>query len=213
MALERTLTAEGWIVSIVGAPPVFAGSFSWASRPNPATTPVGAQFRATDMGNATFTNTGTYWRPIGGAITLAQLATPASVTGTTTETALATVVVPGGLLGASGVLRVTPAFTLPSNANNKTLSLRLGGQLASQYVITTVSAGLQMLLHIRNRTASTQVSSNAGAGSIGLGSGGVGFGALTVDTTVDQPLIISATLGSAADTVTLESYSVEALVP
>src|SRR5687767_4986995 len=61
-------------------------------------------------------------------------ASPAAIahTGTTDETVVATVVIPGGLMGTNGRLRVTSLWTWPNSANSKTVRVRFSGLSGTQ---------------------------------------------------------------------------------
>lgn len=136
---------------------------------------------------------------------LANKAVPASVTGTVAETALATITIPGGLMGPNGSIRVTPIFSITNNANNKSLGIKLGGQSIFAIGLTTNSA-YQAIATARNRGSQSAQLSTSGGGYAAV------FTANTnVDTSVDQVLTINGTLANAADTITLEGYTVEVL--
>lgn len=140
-------------------------------------------------------------------IILAQSAVPASVTGTTVETVLASIVVPGGIMGQNGILRITAFWSYPNSANNKSCRIKLGGvQLNS--VGNTTSVSLQTMVLIRNRGAANSQICIAGSG---VGSSAIAPAVGAVDTTVDQVLAITGTLALDTETITLEGYTVEVL--
>jgi len=147
---------------------------------------------------------------------LKQSAVPASVTGTVSETTLATIAIPAGADGPNGLTRVTTKWTIPSNANTKTPRIRLGG--VSGTVVATVShttnttAFLQVDIENRGATNSqfSQPRGNRGTDTVMTVFAPV---ASAVDMSVAQSVVISGQLGSAGDTMTLESYTVELLNP
>jgi len=146
------------------------------------------------------------WRPVG------QSSVAASVTGTTSETTLATIPIAAGAMGNNGRLRITALWTVPNNANNKTARARLG--VSGPQVITatvTTQASLLVSRDVGNRnSASAQVCYGAGqTGSIGPSTTAVST--FTVNTAAAFDVCLTATLGNSADTMTLESYSVEIL--
>lgn len=143
----------------------------------------------------------------------ASAATGMSVTGSTNETALATISIPAGAMGANGILRVTLLVTGTNNANTKTIRIRLGGISGSQFFAASIASTLttrsQIQIQNRNSQASQVAHANATLNSFQSTSGGV-FTA-SVDTSAAQDLVISGQLGTGTDTLTLESYLVEIL--
>jgi hypothetical protein len=144
-----------------------------------------------------------------GPITLAQSGVASSVTGTTAETTLASVTIPGGMMGVNGVLRVTFLTNNTNNVNSKTFRLKIGGVTVMPYTYGG-SAQAQQMFILRNRGAQnvqTFLNSNA-----------VVFGTTTAttvntnfDMSVDQVLSITGQLAVGTDSMTLESYTVEVL--
>lgn len=145
----------------------------------------------------------------------ASAASGMSVTGTTSETILATVQIPGGAMGANGIIRVTSLWSMTSSANTKTLTWRfgaagagIGGTTYSGTPVTTSSLFHDMRL-VRNITASTQKGLSSGNPTGGLG---VSSGALvtsSVNTANAAEVAFTATLTNTGETITLESYLVE----
>lgn len=138
---------------------------------------------------------------------IAQSAVPSPVTGTVAETTLASITIPGGAMGPNGALRISLAFSVTNSANNKTFRAKLGGQTFLLYTVGATNMFLAAPL-IRNRGAQNVqlVQNNANAG---LGAASVAPANANVDTSVDQVLTITAQLASAAETITLEAYTVE----
>jgi hypothetical protein len=179
---------------------------TWAARPS---NPVpGMRICVTNLGNRVFVWTGGVWAP---ASMLPFAHTNASVlTGNTGgTTTLATITVPGGMLGPNGFIRLYAMFSYPATANAKTFRLQHNGVTmffndngGSASAIQTLWGGIT----IRNKNSqSVQVGHPAyGASSSARVAG-------AVDTTVDSTLTITAAT-VAPDVVTLESYTVE-IVP
>jgi hypothetical protein len=139
-------------------------------------------------------------------IILAQSAVAVSLTGTTAETALASIPIPAGLIGKNGTIRIFALFTYTNSANAKTMNAKLGGQLLfSNSSSTTVSQQPIIITHNRN-SLSSQITSNSSSGATTASPN-----ATTVDTSVDQVLQLTGTLASSGETITLESYTVEIL--
>lgn len=142
---------------------------------------------------------------------LAQSAVAVPHTGTTNETALATIAIPAGAMGANGSLRITSLWSYTNSANNKTIQVKLGGT-AFFTAINTTTASYNDQTIIRNRTIATQVSHLANAGSrIGTSGSAPTTGAINM--AVAQNLTLTATLANTGETITLEGYTVEILNP
>lgn len=177
---------------------------TWANRP---TSPrLGQRIRLTDYGNREFYWNGTVWQQLG-AQPWAQSATPVSVTGTLTETTLATITIPGGMMGPNGSLRIRALFGGTNSANSKTMRVRLAGSaMATSAGFTTSDYALHQVL-VANRNAQNSQLASYGTAQAGTGSVTV----TAVDTSVDQLLTITGQLASAGETLTLQSFLVEAL--
>lgn len=135
----------------------------------------------------------------------AAAATP--LTGTITETSLGSIVLPGGLLGPSGLLRITAAYSA-TGAANKTIRINFGGiDLAAGYTISTAGAFSALKVRtLQNTGESRQVYWNSW-GETGANAAAIGVAA--VDSTADQVIDFRGLLASAADSLTLEAWTVE----
>jgi hypothetical protein len=143
---------------------------------------------------------------------LDQSGAPSTVTGTTNETTLATVTVPAGAVLARGALRITSLWSMTNNANVKTLLARLAGVNIGGGVGTSSVATFFGQQVIWNRSATnSQVMRPAVATSFGTSTSAVLTAA--VDMTAAQNLTFTGTLANAADSITLEAYTVEVLNP
>lgn len=139
--------------------------------------------------------------------TILSKGTPTSVTGTTTETTLASVTIPGGTIGPNGLVEVLLGATMTSNTNAKSVRVRLGGTEVQLVVIATAVAGFRGSFGITNAGAqNAQFALTGGASGYGVYAAGVNR--MAVDTSVDQSLTITVSLASAADTFALESAHV-----
>lgn len=148
-------------------------------------------------------------------VVLAALATGWSHTGDTLETALVTIPIAAGLMSANAVLRIGTLWSFTNSANNKTPRIRLGGIAGTQFfnAVFTTNASYTESRSIRNRGATNSQVGTA-AGSIAT-AGGTGTAVTTgaVDMSVAQDLVLSGQCANAGETITLESYTVELLVP
>ncbi len=144
------------------------------------------------------------WRVLGAS------AVASSVTGTTTKTALATVSIPGGVIGANGRLRVTCHFSTTASTNNKTLSWEYGATAFLNFTQNGATIGgyrdQREMANVNAENAQKSWWSSQAPFGIGINSVSTGAG---VDSTVSQDLVFYGTLANAGETITLESYVVE----
>jgi hypothetical protein len=143
---------------------------------------------------------------------LAQSAVPSSVTGTTTETVLATINIPAGAVGPNGYVRITADWSLTSNADTKNFRMRLGGNtIGSSYTLNAAQSTFFSDAAVYNQNSQssqyTRFRGNTG------GQYNVSTGSLTANMATAQSLTLTAQLGTSTDTVTLLSYTVEILNP
>lgn len=148
---------------------------------------------------------GVRWRPVGAFATLQP---NASVTGTTAETTLASVTIPGGLLGEDGAIRVYALYSFAGTAGTKTSRMRFGGTSFAAASGVAADVGRCTVRTITNINQSSQ----RGAAEISFSDTGSGAIVLTsIDTSADRPLNINAQLANAADSATLVKVIVEVL--
>jgi len=138
------------------------------------------------------------------------------LTGSTSETALATIAIPAGAMGANGQLRIITLWSMTNNANNKYPRIRLGGISGTIYLGATQSsvASQKTQTIIRNRNSQSSQIGFAASGTLGaygVGPTTVANVTSAVDTSAAQDLVISGQLATGTDTLTLESYTVEIL--
>lgn len=180
---------------------------TWATRPA-ASSSAGryAFFTMPDGRKVAMVSDGARWRPVH---SYAVLQPNASVTGTLTETTLATVSLPGTLLGSDGAVRITAIFGFTGTAGIKTMRAKFGGVtfVNSGPAVSTLSASINRT--IANLTASSQIAIPVTAAEGSALASSVVTGA--VDTTVDQPLVITVQLANVADSATLYKLIVEVL--
>jgi hypothetical protein len=148
-------------------------------------------------------------------MTLKASAQAATLTGTLTETALATIKVPARAMGTDGRIRVTALWSMPNSANNKTFRVRFGGMSGTAFHQETYGSGVQssrVVIEIANRGAvNAQVGGPAGYAGVGTNSGAPILSAVNTDADVD--VCLTAQLANTGETVKLESYLVELMMP
>jgi len=139
-----------------------------------------------------------------------------SVTGTTSETNLAALLIPGGTMGRNGFVQVAAFFSYPNNSNSKTYQIRFsttaggvtGGIMGQGQNVTTTLTSQGMWI-IRNNNATNAQSSYGGAGMTPFSAIPNGPFTLAQDTTVNQYVNINGILAVGTDTLTLiHAYAV-----
>jgi hypothetical protein len=139
---------------------------------------------------------------------LGASAVAVSHTGSTAKTTLAIITVPGGAMGANGMLRITSLWSHTNSANNKTPRVEFGG---TQYYggNVTTAATSRMFRTIANRNAENSQVGGAESAVFNWGSTSSALTTGAVDTSVDQYLVFSGQLANSGDSIALESYLVE----
>lgn len=146
------------------------------------------------------------WRVVGAS------AVAAPITGSLTETTLASVTIPAGAMGPNGILRITTLWSVTNSVNNKTLRVYLGGAGGTLYhnVVFTTSASQRHQVQIHNRNSqSSQVGYTPGGATGGWGPSTSAIQTSAINMALSQTILMRGLLGDVADTITLESYSVE----
>ena len=168
--------------------------YTWKNKP--ATAPLGQVICITDIGENGILcrGNGTKWVRFHTTI-LYNLGTPVVLTGTTAETTLLTITIPAALMGKIGRLNLLSFFALTNNANNKTLRAKIGANTLNVAGAASLAAtGFNFwLLNLNSATAQRNNSSTLFA----------------IDTTVSMDLIITGQLANAADSMTLNTLTLE----
>lgn len=148
---------------------------------------------------------------------LGASAVAATAPADTNENILATISLPAGVMGINGVLRIWSRWTVTASANAKTLRIRLGGIGGTAHFLQAFGATdvtQRDCTEIANRgSASSQIGRVNAAGSGGFGASTGAFTTSSIDTTVATTLVLTGVKASAGETLTLESYLVELLLP
>ena len=140
--------------------------YTWANKPSVA--PSGQIICITDVGEngALFRGNGTKWVRMHN-IRYYDLGAAVSLTGTTSETTLASFTVNGGLMGAKGKLKIWPLLSMTNNANGKTFKLKMDGNVIYGNTRTN-ETHIQFVSIVRN--ANSESSQKIGTGvTAGLG--------------------------------------------
>lgn len=237
MAQTRTLTsADGWTLLAVGPGPVIAkvdagrgeiiiaqqapaaayrqaGSGHVAGSAESGMLPAGSGLYARASGSMTVTVTADTLLPAQSRFqTLAQSSVAVAGAADTNENVLASIIVPGNSLGPNGRLRLTTAWSLTNNANNKTLRARLGGLagVAFSSVVAASALSYVMRTDIANRNnAASQIGGLSLGGGMGLAT--VALPTATIDTSADALLVLTGQKATAGDSLVLEWFILESL--
>ena len=134
----------------------------------------------------------------------------------TSEDILATINVPAGAMGLSGQVRLRGLVTVNSNANAKTVQVRLGGIAGTVYLSKNAASvttyPFEIMLANRG-VANSQTSYQDVTGLAFNSLSGNAKVTSAIDTTVAQTIVITGQKAVAGDTITLESYLVELIIP
>jgi hypothetical protein len=129
---------------------------------------------------------------------------PVPVTGTTVETVVATITVPGGVLGPNGFLEIPFALAFAGTASSRTTRIRLNGVELWTYPATLGGGqAVRGIVTINNAgSVSAQVGSN---NPNGLGLSGGALPTASVNTAANTTLTITMQNSTTADISTLTS--------
>jgi len=168
--------------------------YTWANKPSVA--PLGQIICVTDVGENGILcrGDGAKWIRMH-PVNLYNLATPVVLTGTTSETTMLTVSIPASLMNKRGRANVIVQLSLTNNANAKTVRVKIGGQQVAAITSTnqSLSAFSSWLLNLNSETSQKSNS----------------IASFTVDTTIANDLVITGQLANAADSMTLNTLSLE----
>lgn len=192
-------------------------NLTWAQRPNAAQYQNEIIYISDiGIGGSYWASNGTYWSPLNGEVTLAQSGATVSLTGTTSETVLATYTLPGGLMSANGQLEVWFTTSYTNSANSKTLRVRhssVGGGVAGDiyyYCTHTATESCMSITCIRSANSTT---AQKGFGIGSSASAGVGTMAATLRSLTrglqnDSDIVLTAQLALSSETINVISYSI-----
>lgn len=173
----------------------------------------------TDIGPAGsyWISNGTRWQPLGGSCLLAISQVASSVTGTTSETNLASVTIPSGIFSDNGQIEVFLLWSYTNNANSKAPRVRfgqstdaLGGNVYYNPSVST-SNTLQSFLIIKNNNTTTSqygFANNTGSGYATSTGSVISSSWNTSSPTYNMGVHFNGALTNSGDTLTLEGYSI-----
>lgn len=132
------------------------------------------------------------------------------LTGSTAETTLATVSLPGGTLGPNGRLRITSLWSYTNNANLKNPRVKFGG---TQFFLFggSTQQSMEAITIIRNRNAQNSQVAAAAVNQPTMGPGNAPVLTAAIDTSASQNILFTGQLAVGTDTIALEAYLIEAM--
>ena len=125
-----------------------------------------------------------------------------SLTGTATETTAATINV---ISGNTGTFRLTLCTSCTSNANVKTVRVKIGSTTVQTITLDSTTASQSMGIQTVGRGASSQFTFP----SLVLNCTASGGVASTENLSANNTLVVTLQLGTITDTITLESWALE----
>ena len=130
-------------------------------------------------------------------------------TGDTAEYPLGSAVIPAGIMGIGGQLRVNFAYSHDNSINNKTFRAYFGGVLIYTDIENTNSLNQSYTLRIRNQNSySAQLVSSNSEWTPALFNPDA---AIAVNTALSQIFLFTGQLAAAAGTLSLDSMTIEVL--
>lgn len=188
----------------------YEDAFTWATKPSAASN-KDRIIRITNIGTngSFFQSNGTRWFPVFGDVTLACDGVGYTATGTTSETELVSVTIPGGLMSSNGQLEVVSYWSETNNANAKTIRMKIGGfSGTSMNTITSVSFfTMNNLLIIRNDN-STTAQRGMPSSTTGVGTSTTSVSTAAIDTSVDFQLTFTGQVTVITDSVRVVAFHV-----
>ena len=134
----------------------------------------------------------------------------AALTGTTAETTMATINVPGNLLGPKGVLVLTTLWSATAVGGTKTQRAKFGGTTLWTGTMAANALGSYLgIVQIANRNATNSQIATPPTITSGYGQNNAAIVTTALDTTAVQQITVTGQLAVGTDTLTLEGYSVE----
>lgn len=147
-----------------------------------------------------------------GVYILGQSGAAVAHTGDTVEFTLATITVPANAMGANGNIRVTAIISGSGTAGTRETKIKFGG---TTFYDSTAVAGAS---YLSGRHQMQVLNRNVTNSQIGVNTGNFAASSTAtvtsaVDTTSSTTVTITGQLSNSGDTITLEAYSVELMVP
>jgi len=169
----------------------------------------------TTPGAGTFTTLASTSLAVGGysvARVLGALTVPVTMPTDTAENVGYTLTIPGGTMGANGVLRVSFRVKGITGSGNKVIRVRLGGALGDQMFSSTQSTAAAMTAIIfvwNSNSASAQLADGMLIAAGGTGAISSTDGTGTQDTATNKDIVITVQKSTGSDVLVLDRAIVE----
>lgn len=169
----------------------------------------------TDIGPAGtyWISNGTRWQPLGGSCLLAISQVASSVTGTASETVLASVTIPAGLMSANGQLEVFMLWSHTNAATARNLRSRFGtdplaGTIYYNPSISTTNTTQSFMIIKNNNATNSQYGFPNSTGAGYATSTGTLITSSWNTATTNHVLAFNGALTDTSQTITIEGYSI-----
>lgn len=181
--------------------------YTWANKPTTAT--AGQTICITDVGEngSLWRGNGTKWVKLNAFVLYSNLTTT-SLTGTTTETTLATIPIKGGVLGEKGKMRFYVLGTVTYNTNSKTLRIKHPSRILWLMSYTDVVGISSQILFLNKNSESSQVTSLMNSPGLSSTPATENIPS-TINTSADFSLTITGQLGNSADSISVTAIFAE----
>ena len=187
---------------------------TFANRPT-ASLMSGKIIYMTDIGPAGsyWISNGTRWQPLGGSCLLAISQIASSVTGTTSETVLASATIPAGLMSANGQLEIFMLWSHTNAAAARNLRSRFGtdplaGTIYYNPSISTTNTTQSFMIIKNNNATNSQYGFPNSTGAGYATSTGTLITSSWNTATTNHVLAFNGALVDTSQTITLEGYSI-----
>jgi hypothetical protein len=131
------------------------------------------------------------------------------LTGSTADTPLASVTLPGGVMGAGGSVVIEAVWSATANANSKSTFVKFGSVAYGTATLFSGSAATaRQSQWVGNRGALNSQISHHPIIPISQQGAAPALSLSSVNTAADIQIVLSAQLAVAGDTITLESYRI-----
>lgn len=145
---------------------------------------------------------------------IAASATAVSGSADTNENTLATVTIPAGIMGLNGIIRVTSHWTFTGSVNSKTWRVKFGSMSVQDNGTTTAGVtSIRCMSEVRNVGATNSQKGNSYTLTFAGSVPATAPTTAAIDTTAAVTLLLTGQKGLAGETLTLDSYLVELIIP
>lgn len=203
-------------MAVINLPQITTKTALWANRPS-ADSAKGEVYYFTDIGpnGSSWISNGEFWSPVNGEVVLMSSGVETSITGTTSQTALATLTIKGGMVSRVGSIDLILFMSCTNNANLKTFRVNLcnvGSITGTTYYTGPFNAILlnTFFCSIKTRDNPTL---QKGFGATGGSAAGIGLSSANLITSaqnmnLDFDIVITGQLADAADSIRTYGYSI-----